>query len=111
MSFLQKTSAGVIEQTGSHNIIFGSRSGGQHQKALNDIEKVMQAAGIEATNSDSIEKELWKKFLLIIAFAGMTALCRSTIGPIVTDPGTNVFVYALLKRSRISSKKTRNRHK
>lgn len=89
-----RTSPGVIEQTaGSRNIIFGSRDG-QHQQALSNIEKTMRDAGIEATNSEAIERELWIKFLWIVAFAGMTSLCRSAIGPIVTDPGT----WSLYKR-------------
>ncbi len=39
------------------------------------------------TAAPDIERELWHKFLWITTFAGMTALCRSPIGPIVNDDG------------------------
>ncbi len=84
----ERTAPGIIEQTaGPRTIVFGRRDK-QHREILDGIEKTMREAGIEAKHTDQIEKELWIKFLWIIAFAGMTSLFRSSIGPIVSDPGT-----------------------
>ncbi len=84
----EKKAPGFIEQTaGPRTIIFGRRDK-KYQEELNTVVKIMRDAGIEATNSLEIEKELWIKFLWIITFAGMTSLFRSSIGPIVSDPET-----------------------
>ena len=51
-----KTAPGLIEQTaGPRNIIFGSRNN-KHKDVLDKIEKIMREAGIEANNSNQIEK-------------------------------------------------------
>ncbi len=84
----ERKAPGLIEQTaGPRTIIFGRRDK-KYQDELNNVAKIMRNAGIEASNSAEIEKELWIKFLWIITFAGMTSLFRSPIGPIVSNPET-----------------------
>jgi len=48
----------------------------------------MKKAGIDAVASDDITRDLWKKFMFIVAFSGMTAICRSPIGRILGEPIT-----------------------
>lgn len=80
------TSPGVIEQTaGPRTLMFGSRDETDANE-LTSIAEMMRTAGLEASYSTSIETELWTKFAWIASFAGSTALRRSAIGPIVSDP-------------------------
>ena len=46
----------------------------------------MKNAGVNAAVSQDITSDLWRKFIFICAFSGMTALCRSPIGKILADP-------------------------
>ena len=81
-----RTAPGVIEQTGgARKLIFGDRKSSDN-KDLKRIQNMMVEAGIDATISDNITLDLWKKFIFICAFSGMTAICRSTIGKVLSDP-------------------------
>ena len=83
-----KTKPGVIEQTGGlRKLIFGDRENSNNSR-LKEIEKLMKKADIDATASDDITRDLWKKFMFITAFSGMTAICRSPIGKVLDDPIT-----------------------
>ncbi len=79
---------GVIKQVGPLNrIAFGELGGGSSARARAVLE-VFKAAGIVAELSEQIQVDLWKKFLAICAAGGMSALTRSTLGPILKDPDT-----------------------
>lgn len=79
---------GVIEQVGGlRRLIFGDRNDKGNLK-LKEIEQLMKQASIDAVCSDNITRDIWKKFMFIVAFSGMTAICRSPIGKILVDPVT-----------------------
>lgn len=83
-----KTKPGTIEQTGGlRKLVFGDRDNTNNLK-LKEIEKIMINAGVDATLSDDITRDVWKKFLFICPFAGMTALHRQTIGEILSSNNT-----------------------
>lgn len=83
-----KDGLNTISQTGGlRKLIFGDRSDPNNQK-LKNIEMVMKDAGIDAVMSDDITRDLWKKFLFIIPFAGLTAMYRMTIGEILSNLST-----------------------
>jgi len=90
----ERAAPGLVVQTaGPRKLVFGSKDKSVESKLL-AIEKLMRDAQVEATYAKDIDKGLWTKFLFIIPFAGTTSICRSSIGPIVNDPGT----YSLFKR-------------
>lgn len=83
-----KTKPGLIEQTGGlRKLFFGDRNNLNNSK-LKEVEKIMRDADIDATSSDDITRDLWKKFIFIVAFSGMTAVCRSPIGKVLSNPVT-----------------------
>ncbi|MFN8390551.1 MAG: 2-dehydropantoate 2-reductase [Bdellovibrionota bacterium] len=89
-----RTEPGVIVQSaGPRTLVFGERKNPEN-RALQAIASMMREAGIDATAAADIEEQLWIKFLWIVTFAGMTSVCRSSIGAIVNDPES----YALLVR-------------
>jgi 2-dehydropantoate 2-reductase len=90
----ERAAPGLIVQTaGPRKLVFGSKDKSIESK-LFAIEKLMQNAQVDAIYAKDIDKGLWTKFLFIVPFAGITSICRSSIGPIVNDPGT----YSLFKR-------------
>jgi 2-dehydropantoate 2-reductase len=85
-----KTHPGLIEQTGGlRKLVFGDRENPQNP-LLKNIEKMMKAAGINAILSADITLEVWKKFIFILPFAGLTALYRKTIGEVLSNPITEL---------------------
>ena len=90
----EKTAPGLIVQTaGPRKIVFGSKDKNIERRLL-AIEQLMKDAQLDALYAQDIDKALWTKFLFIIPFAGMTSICRSSIGPIVNESGT----FSLYKR-------------
>lgn len=90
-----KTGPGQINQSGGpRTILFGDRSNPNNPELL-EIQDLMRKAEIDATASTQIEQDSWQKFVFIVAFSGMTALCRSPIGGILENDAA----YATYKRS------------
>src|SRR3989338_8093020 len=83
-----KINPGVIKQIGGlRRLIIGDRNNPNNEK-LKDVVELIKKAGIDIVSSDDIARDLWKKFMFIVAFSGMTAVCRSPIGKILADPIT-----------------------
>lgn len=55
-----------------------------------------EAAKIDITLSDDIQRDIWGKFLAIAAFAGMTSLTRQPIGPVMAQRDTRELVRRVL---------------
>jgi len=95
---------GVIEQAGGlRKLIFGDRNNSDNSR-LKEIEKLMKDAGIDATASDNITRDLWKKFMFIVAFSGVTAICRASIGKVLSDPLTKSPYERCLKEAIVVAK-------
>src|SRR5207253_234382 len=84
-------------------IAFGERSGeiGARVKAI-----AAEFAGtpVSAPANPTILLEMWEKFVMISAMAGMNCLLRGTVGEIVaTDDGTALMGAALAECSAVAS--------
>lgn len=100
-----KTKPGIIEQTGGlRKLFFGNRTNPGDNK-LKEIEKMLKKAGIDVNLSEDITRDLWKKFMFIVAFSGMTAVCRSPIGKVLNDPVSRQ-IYERCVREAIQVAKT-----
>ena len=78
-----RVAPGVIKQSGgARTVLFGDTVDPTNSR-LHEIADYMRNAHIDATASLNIERDRWDKFVFIAAFSGMTALCRSPIGPIL----------------------------
>lgn len=96
-----RTKPGVIEQTGGlRKLIFGDRNNNDNL-SLRAVEKVMRSAGIDASLSDDITRDLWKKYMFVVDFSGMTAVCRGPIGKVLADE-TTLSLYERCAREAIS---------
>jgi 2-dehydropantoate 2-reductase len=76
-------------------IVFGERSGGISTRAR-AIEQLYAGTAVSATASDNILLDMWEKFVMIAAMAGMNCLMRGTVGDIVgTRDGAELMVEML----------------
>jgi 2-dehydropantoate 2-reductase len=79
-------SPGVIQQVGTFmRMIFGELDGTRSQRT-EDFYALCLKAGFDATLSEQILTELWTKFILLAANAGVMALARQPIGKVRDDP-------------------------
>ena len=79
---------GVIRQTGTfQRFVHGELDGSQSDR-LAAWHQALSAAGIESQVTDAIEREVWRKFILLAAHSGVTSLTRRPIGDVRDHPDT-----------------------
>ncbi|HZR24524.1 MAG TPA: 2-dehydropantoate 2-reductase [Vicinamibacterales bacterium] len=90
---------GVIKHTVMDSLIFGEVDG----RSSSRLEQFLEAcapANFHAKLSPDINVEIWTKFVRLSVFSGMTAVTRSSIGPIVRDPD----LFAMLKDALVEAR-------
>ena len=87
---------GVIAHTSpTARLLFGELNGEATPRA-EAFRAAAWAAGIDASLSSSITKDLWSKFVFICALSGMCAVSRSPVGRVLGSPATReLFVDAM----------------
>jgi 2-dehydropantoate 2-reductase len=79
---------GVIAHTGTlARLVFGEWDGAASRR-IEALHAACRGAGIEATVSDDIRRNIWDKFAFLAPHSGLTALTRLPIGPIRANPAT-----------------------
>jgi 2-dehydropantoate 2-reductase len=100
-----KTGPNTIEQIGGpRQIVFGEQDG-TISKRIKEIQNNFKESKINSEYSDNSLGVLWGKFIFICAFAGITAITRSSIGPIRDYPFTRQMYIDLLKEGINVAKK------
>jgi 2-dehydropantoate 2-reductase len=55
------------------------------------------AGGIKAEIAQDIQREIWEKFVFLVALSGTTTTMRTTIGPIRSNPQTRGFLLDVMR--------------
>lgn len=76
---------GVIRHTSLDSLIFGELDRRRSERLV-ALEQACLHAGFSARVSDDIDLDLWSKFARLSVFSGMTAVTRSTMGVLRSDP-------------------------
>ena len=88
---------GVIAQTGTmQRLLFGEFEG-RRSKRVEDFHEACVAGGINAEISADIRREIWQKFVFLVALSGATTSMRMPLGPIRDNPLTRQFFLDLMK--------------
>ena len=77
-------------------LIFGEHDGSRSARAEALLAACL-AGGIKAELSDDIVREIWQKFVFLVALSGATTTMRRTIGPIRAHPQTRGFFLDLMR--------------
>ena len=88
---------GVIGQTGTMQRLLFGEFDGRHSKRVEEFHRACVAGGINAEVSPDIGREIWQKFVFLVALAGTTASMRAPIGKIRENPLTRQFLLGLMK--------------
>ncbi len=73
---------GVIKQIGKFATLQFAEADGKPSARVTAFHEACVKAGIDASISPNIQRELWMKFSMLAPLAAMTALTRTSIGPI-----------------------------
>ncbi len=88
---------GVIERTGPlERLVFGEFDGTSSPRAIRLLDACV-AGGITAELSRDIRREIWEKFVFLVALSGATTTMRATIGPIRANPQTRAFLLDVMR--------------
>jgi 2-dehydropantoate 2-reductase len=86
-----------------HGITFGERSGEISQR-IEAIARAFAATPVTAAPSESIVLDMWEKFVMITALAGMNCLMRGSVGEIVaTEDGERLMLELLTECEAIAT--------
>lgn len=100
-----KTKPGFIDQTGGYRkLVLGYLKKDQKDKVENIVD-IMKKSGIDAVLSNNIIIDVWKKFVFIVAFSGLSGLTHKNIGELLSDTFTKVLYESCIKETlKVASK-------
>jgi 2-dehydropantoate 2-reductase len=88
---------GVIKQTGPmQRLLFGEFDGSRSARGEALLAACL-AGGINAEFSDNILREIWQKYVFLVALSGTTTTTRKTLGPIRSNPQTRAFFLDVMR--------------
>ena len=82
---------GIVHLSQLHDLVHGEMNGVRSER-IEQLDALMRNAGFDARLSSNIEKDMWDKWMMLAALAGVTCLMRGSIGDIVGAPGGREFV-------------------
>lgn len=88
---------GVIRQTGPmQRLVFGEFDG-RRSARVEAFMAACLAGGIKAEISESIERDIWEKYVFLVGLSATTTTMRTTIGPIRENPQTRALLHDLMR--------------
>ena len=88
---------GVILQTGPmQRLLFGEFDGSRSARG-EALLAACVAGGINAEFSDNILREIWQKYVFLVALSGTTTTIRKSLGPIRSNPQTRAFFLDVMR--------------
>jgi 2-dehydropantoate 2-reductase len=90
---------GVIAHTGTMARLRVGAFDAAQAGAVQAFAAAGRAAGIDIEAVDDIERELWTKFVFLVALSGVTSLARQPIGVIRTDPELRATIEASMRET------------
>jgi 2-dehydropantoate 2-reductase len=88
---------GIVSHTSSFARMIVGRSDGKSDEGVAAFVAAAKTAGIDITQSESIDRERWQKFVFLVGLSGATATTRMPLGPILQDPDTRAFFHDLMR--------------
>jgi 2-dehydropantoate 2-reductase len=90
-------SPGVIAHTSQFAVMRFGHSDRHADSQLTAFAEAAQKAGLDVALAETIDVELWNKFVFLSSLAGATAASRQPIGPILADPDTRALCRDLVR--------------
>jgi 2-dehydropantoate 2-reductase len=81
----------IVQLAQFQELAYGERDGSVSSR-MQELDTFMQGAGFDARLSQSIEYEMWEKWVMLATIGGITCLMRGNIGEVVAAPGGTSFI-------------------
>lgn len=91
--FASIESPGLVSASGPRSLVFGEWGGGPPSERLSALAELFRAAGVDAQISEDVRIAIWEKYVLLVAFSGLSAATRQPLGEIRNAPAA----WALLR--------------
>jgi len=91
---------GEILHSGASGVSFGERDGKPSRPQLVELDQACKKAGIEGGLNANINQDLWDKWLMLGAIAGMCSAMRGTIGDIMASDDGEAIMSEILEECR-----------
>jgi 2-dehydropantoate 2-reductase len=85
----------IVQFTKLQDLAYGEMNG-RRSVRIEALDRAMQGAGFDARLSETIERDMWEKWILLATIGGVTNLMRGAIGEIEAVPGGAEFALAFL---------------
>lgn len=85
----------ILHAGGPGRVVFGRDP--ENQDSLAWVKELLSGAGIDAKLVPRADVEVWKKFVVLAAVAGCTALYGDTVGQILADPSKLRLLEGIMK--------------
>ncbi|MGQ0751549.1 MAG: ketopantoate reductase family protein, partial [Betaproteobacteria bacterium] len=90
---------GVIKHTGTlQRLVFGEYDGRRSPRAEAFLAACLKG-GIDAQLNDDVRRQIWEKFVFLVALSGTTTTIRVPIGPIRANPRTRAFLLEIMREA------------
>jgi 2-dehydropantoate 2-reductase len=87
---------GVISHSSQFAKMVCGRIDGEPDAQLAAFTAAAKQAGIDITQTDSIDRERWEKFVFLVGLSGVTGAMRLPLGPILADVDTRNFFKSIM---------------
>jgi 2-dehydropantoate 2-reductase len=95
---------GEILHSGSSGVSFGERDGKPARAALVELDAACRKAGIVGGLNANINQDLWDKWIMLGAIAGMCSAMRGTVGDIAeSEDGAAIMAEALEECRKVAA--------
>jgi 2-dehydropantoate 2-reductase len=91
---------GEILHSGASGVSFGERDGKPPRPALAALDQACKKAGIEGGLNPNINQDLWDKWIMLGAIAGMCSAMRGTIGDSMASDDGEAIMSEILEECR-----------
>jgi len=88
---------GIIRHTSPFAILRFGHNDGRGDATLEAFVSAGQKAGLDIALSDKVQQDIWAKFTILCAMAGLTASTRKPIGPLLADVDTRALFHDIMK--------------
>jgi len=85
----------IVQLAPFHELAYGEMNG-ERTPRLTRVHEFLSGAGFDTELSDTVEQDMWEKWVLLAALGGIVCLMRGNIGEIVAAPGGPDFVQRFL---------------
>lgn len=77
---------GVVRASGPRSLVFGEWGGGPPSERLSALAELFRRAGVDAGIAEDVRIAIWEKYVLLVAFSGLSAATRLSLGEIRDAP-------------------------